>query len=297
MERRNVLLLGNGINLLYGDKSWETMIREELLVSENSLTWEQIQFVPPTMQIVLATADKVDARLKVIGKTLEKQQISDDRAAFLRRLVELPVEAVLTTNYSLEIERALGFTGSCSSYRSRLIRSIQPDGIRDEFRLYQFYPLLHEDDEVLPLWHIHGDIAKPKSMIMGHYYYAKHLREIQDRAAHMIRAYHGCARAGVAYEPRSWVDWFLIGDLFILGFGLYLCESDLWWLLCCKKRNFPESKIYYYGDIDNERKLLLQAYGGKCMEEIKPPRERDYHGFYKLAMDDIQNRMINQNHY
>ena len=134
LTRHKVLLLGNGINLLYGDQSWEMMIRNELDRSNNGLTWEKIESVPATMQIVLATDDKVDSRLKGISGELEKQQITEDRATFLRELVGLPVDCVLTANYSLEIERALGFSGSCASYRSRLKRTIKPEGIRDEFK-------------------------------------------------------------------------------------------------------------------------------------------------------------------
>ena len=243
LTRHKVLLLGNGINLLYGDQSWEMMIRNELDRSNNGLTWEKIESVPATMQIVLATDDKVDSRLKGISGELEKQQITEDRATFLRELVGLPVDCVMSANYSLEIERALGFSGSCASYRSRLKRTIKPEGL-DEFRLFKYFPMKQPDGRVTPLWHIHGDIAKPRSMIMGHYYYAKHLREIQDRTAQMIRVHRGCESASVPFEPQSWVDWFLVSDIFILGFGLYLCESDLWWLLCCKKRNFPESMVH-----------------------------------------------------
>ena len=289
-KRPKILLLGNGINLLFKDQSWEDMIKAELAKSGNHLTWEQIRSVPATMQIVLATNDKVRTQLKDIAGELEKQQFTDDRKLFLQRLIDLPMDCIMSANYSLELERANGFKGSSASYRTRLRRTFTPEDTRDGFRLYQYYPLSRADGNITPLWHIHGDIAKPNSMIMGHYYYEKHLREIQDRVARMMRSYHGSQSAKVDYTPQSWVDWFLMGDIYILGLGLYLCEADLWWLLCCKKRHFPESRVYYYGSLEDERSLLLEAYNGECMKGITPAKEDDYLGFYQLVMQDIQRR-------
>ncbi|MBE5807006.1 MAG: hypothetical protein E7317_01525 [Clostridiales bacterium] len=289
--RPGILFLGNGINRLFNDDPWDKMIRDQLALSGHRYTWEQIRNIPPTMQIVLATNDQVDARLKQIAKELEQQRIQDERAAFLRRLAGMDVDCVMTANYSLEIEKAFGLKESCASYRRRLNRTIEANGLRDDFRLYQYYPLERADGRTMPLWHVHGDIAKPRSMIMGHYYYARHLREIQDRVGVMMRVVRGCERAGSTFHPQSWVDAFLISDVFMLGFGLYLCESDLWWLLCCKKRNFPDTKVFFYGEATNDVRLLLEAYGGETQDEISRIGEDGYMRFYERAIADIERKL------
>ena len=59
-----VLLLGNGINLLDGEDSWEAVIRDELENSGSDYVYADIRDLPATMQIVIATKDNVEDRLK-----------------------------------------------------------------------------------------------------------------------------------------------------------------------------------------------------------------------------------------
>ena len=270
-EHPQVLLVGNGINMAFHDPSWENLVKDELAFSKSDLTYEEIQSIPATMQIVLATKDHVDDRLKLMAGALEKQEITEERKAFLTDILKLPMDAVLTTNYSFELERAAGFNKSIASYRRKLVRTKQETPSKDSFRLYQYYPLNHAS-----LWHVHGDIAKPNSIIMGHYFYGKLLRDIQNYVASFMHDYHDAVSRGIAYKPKSWVDYFLLGDVYIIGLGLYLCEADLWWLLCCKKRNFPETKIHYYGELKktDERRLLLEVYCGKIVDEIRLERDQ-----------------------
>ena len=63
-------------------------------------------------------------------------------------------------------------------------------------------------------------------------------------------------------ELRSWLDYFMLGDVHIVGLGMALSEMDLWWLVNCKKRHFPGRKVILYKpDIKPEEKLLAEAYG------------------------------------
>ena len=63
-------------------------------------------------------------------------------------------------------------------------------------------------------------------------------------------------------EMRSWLDYFLMGEVHIVGLGMALSEMDLWWLVNCKKRHFPDSNVILYKpDIKPEEKLLAEAYG------------------------------------
>ena len=65
-RRPQVLLVGNGINLAFNDPSWENMIQDQLQISGINLQYEDIKRIPPTMQIVIATQDQVNLRLKGI---------------------------------------------------------------------------------------------------------------------------------------------------------------------------------------------------------------------------------------
>ena len=139
---------------------------------------------------------------------------------------------------------------------------------------------------------MHGDIAKPDTMMMGHYYYAKQLKDLQDCVRNTVRRYKICEKNGENFLAYSWIDQFLTGDVYILGLGMYLCESDLWYLLCCKKRNFPESNTYFY-DMECKDKtisVMLKAYDVTIIDGKSLNICDKYDAFYDAALTDIERK-------
>ena len=69
----------------------------------------------------------------------------------------------------------------------------------------------------------------------------------------------------------------------IIGFSMDLSEFDLWWLVCCKKRHFSNSKIYFYEPVwkkngNSHNKILMEIYGVEiCYIDCK---ENDFKDFY-----------------
>ena len=287
--RTQCLLVGNGINLLFKDPSWEDMIKQELSESKSILNYEEIKEMPATMQIVAATNDQVDRRMKDISRELLKTTMTEKRTAFLQSLLDLPVDDILTTNYAYELEMAGGMKPDKKYYSAKLQSTFLLQEKHRHFRLFQYYALKNKR-----IWHVHGDIAKPETMLMGHYYYAKQLRAIQDCTAKAIQRYNINVRQGEPFTAYSWVEQFLTGDVYILGLGMYLCESDMWYLLCCKKRNFPEAKTVFY---DNECKdkniiIMLKTYGVEIVSGQDLRAQSDYDTFYREAVIDIRRRII-----
>ena len=282
------LLVGNGINRLFGDDSWEAIIKNELKVSGSNLSYSDICDMPATMQIVVATGDKVDNRMKCLSDAMLNINISDERASFLKRILCLPVDDILTANYSFELEAADGMFMSKSSYSHRLKNTFDLQERHRQFRLFSYY----ETQTGNRIRHIHGDLAKPDTMLMGHYYYAKHLKAVQDAAAKAIRNYRIAEKKNEPFKSYSWVDQFLTGDIYVLGFGMYLCESDLWYLVCCKKRNFPKTTIRFYEFevSDKHKEYMMQAYGVQIITARKL-KAKNYAAFYEKAMDDIRDQI------
>ena len=170
--------------------------------------------------------DRVDERLREIGDGLAYMDMTGERTAFLREVLAMPVESILTVNYSLELEYAAGLPQRVAAYRSELKRTRDLYESKEPFRVYQYF-----DCGDKQIWHVHGDVAKLSSMVMGHYHYGMLIREIQDYTAEMTRRYRACRSGCLDYQPYSCIDSFLMGDVYILGMGMYLCEADLWWLL------------------------------------------------------------------
>lgn len=301
-ERPSVLVIGNGINRMFDAPSWEDLICNALSRNKSFYTYEDIKDMPANMQIVVASAGKLGGRQpKGSGLTKEVQKIasqlcvktiSSEYRDILDRILSLPVDMLLTTNYSNEFE--LFATGKSSTYQVRKCqrRTKQVKGIEEQFRLFQ-YTTLGENYPQRPLWHIHGDISRPSSMVIGHYYYGKLLKQIEERVVAFIREFKRAEQKGEYYTPKSWVDYFLIGDVYFLGFGMNLAEQDLWWLLACKQENFPESKVYFYQaekHMDKSIKKLLIAYGAELVTDIPVLRE-NYQKYYSDAVDDIRGKM------
>lgn len=130
---------------------------------------------------------------------------------------------------------------------------------------------------------------------MGNYYYGKLLSEIQTYTSGFIKRYKTLKKQGLEITEQSWVDSFLAKNVHILGFGLDLSEADIWWLICCKKRNFPDTKIYFYVPKDKKHPLgkakeaLLRSYNVVIVDDI--PFDGEYERFYHKAIERIESEI------
>lgn len=81
------------------------------------------------------------------------------------------------------------------------------------------------------------------------------------------------------FTPSSWIDYFMLGDVYMVGLGLDISEMDLWWLISCKKLHFPETKVVLFKpDIKPTEKLLAGAYNVEVIEGGLV--ERDFISYY-----------------
>ena len=142
----------------------------------------------------------------------------------------------------------------------------------------------------VPIWHIHGEAHKPNSMVMGHYYYGKLLREIENYLSGAMSRLKVLYKKEVNPIPtKSWVDLFLLGDVHIVGFSMSLSETDLWWLACCKKRNFPDSRIIYYKDHEENdpgKEEMTRTYGIEVVD--MKGKVSDFKGYYEKSLNIIK---------
>ena len=210
-ERPNCLLVGNGINRRFSDPSWEGLIKEAMRVSKPACTYEEISNMPSTMQIVAATADNVSSSMKDLSDQLMNIQMTEERKHFLQELIELPVDDILTANYSFELEISDGMQQKKSAYSSHLKSTFDTKAGDRRHRLYQYY----ETGNQKRIWHVHGDAAKPETMLMGHYYYAKQLRAIQDCVAKTVRRYKYCEKDGRQFIPYGQCLYRRAGHVFV----------------------------------------------------------------------------------
>lgn len=260
-EIPKVLLLGNGINRAFESMQWDDLLKG---MSDEGVKadWDHIKTLPYPLMAVVATKDNVGEQMKIQAAKMCAKSISDEQTAIIKSISSVEFDAVLTTNYTYEIEQALDTDfkieiGKPAKYRCKTCK----DKSRyDTASLYQFMDIMG-DGKHIPVWHIHGEAAKPDTMVIGHYYYGRLLYHIEKYVSETIKRYKTASKSKTEFYPRSWVDYILFGDVYIIGQGMDFSEIDLWWLINCKKRNGVGKVYFFEPDLSKEKKLLAETYG------------------------------------
>lgn len=240
--RPQVLLLGNGLNLNYNGDSWSAFLNA---ISEREEECKDL-LSPMPLRAIYMTNDQVGEKLKgrkknnpvndIFGKVEEAGLAKD-----IRRFLSLGFDEILTTNYTYEIEAAaFGQQGVNENALKRASKNIvEGERVESKYLLSTCNQLL-VDGETRRVWHIHGEARKPESMILGHYAYGQLFKRITNYFDQLKNDYQIAQREGKPIHIRSWLDSFILGDVYIVGFGLDFSEFDLWWLLNRKKREKAE---------------------------------------------------------
>ena len=282
-NNKRVLFAGNGVALRMGAANkWNEIIAEFAEEYDPQLDRKLLKKLPYNMQIVAATRDNVDKSMVELCQKLKEITLNEEQKAFGKRILSLPFDRIITTNYTYELER------SVSENKTFRCRYFEKKRERD-MSLFGYIPVTIGEEEK-QIWHIHGHACAPNSVIMGHYFYGKLLSSIQSYIPKMLKGWRMRQNIDGDFEIRSWVDSFMTDDVYMVGFGMDLCEADIWWLACCKKRHFPDSRIYFYvpeWDLpkDDPRRILMNAYG-IVIREISCP-EKDFSAFYEEILKDF----------
>ena len=259
-ETPDILLLGNGINRAYGFVSREELVRiirvKEMTEQEES----PVTSVPHPLHPMIPMGDPLSARMKEISHWLSELEVPEEENSTLQDLASVPFDAILTANYTYEMEKALDPSFVCLPARQCKARMTACD-VRGKYDIQQ----LHTYFQIAgapSIWHIHGEAARHGTMILGRYYYEKLLSRLQRYVPSLIARYSASAAHGQDMAVRSWIDLFMLGNVHVAGLGLSLSEMDLWWLINCKKRHFPDTKVTLYKpDLRAEERALAEAYG------------------------------------
>ena len=289
-----VLLIGNGLNKTYDADGWGNLIKK--IHCNPKIDPKSIEKVAFPLQAVLATGDRLDSQIKSKKDIFYGMESVDQIRPMMENILRIPFDYILTTNYSYEIERV---ANAKVQRDGNYCRNIAKSTIRNKHIEHKY--LLHSYNDICfenyhhKIFHIHGEARKPQSIILGHYYYGKLLSLYIDMLAKNENKQFEHQQAGEPPIVDSWLDTFIMGDVYVLGFGLDFSEMDIWWLLNRKKREKAQhGTIYFYEPAQgNEVKhSLLDTYDAKPLSLGFNTKPSSFENFYKYAIEDIRNRVI-----
>ena len=132
------------------------------------------------------------------------------------------------------------------------------------------------------MWHIHGEAEKYKEAVLDLHSYGRNLTVIQNYINKFIASVMASVtsvkeeKKGKLF-PKSWLDYFLLGDIKIFGFTFDYSEFDLWWLL-------------------NERLRVIEILKERIIKEFKlgdSKKVDDYVKFGKVTFYDADPKADN----
>lgn len=296
--RPKVLLIGNGLTYKNG-VPWPELIRKTARPDADVSRYEREDtegnrwFAVPNTVLTLAVSETGDReRHARYVEALEQKSYPENER--IRELLAMSFDAVLTTNYTYELEAALLPKYPALSNDSKRKRARTIEGKQDRrFLLYTFNRVTEGGPDI---WHIHGELRRPSSMVLSHDEYA--------RLVHEILAYNKSLRNKYVKERnnlkfQSWIDYLVLGDVYILGLGMDFSEFDLWWLLGRRLRERCDcGKVVFYEPEkeDNVYKQRALSDAGvevnTCGIEIRS--HADYDVFYERAIEHIRTMTASQ---
>jgi hypothetical protein len=280
--RNQALLIGNGLNDVTNHYKWKDLLDD--LTNFVEITQPKRNHSKPFPlfyeEIYLSNLRKnkySEFKLKsLIGNKLRTFKPNEIH----NRIKDLGFSEIMTTNYDYVIEEALGF----DNYENQ--------GVVKE-RTYSLFRSIKK--EMVRVWHIHGELGLPNSILLGYEQYSGQLQHIrnyvvsgtkEDYKNFQSRALISMIKDGTIDE-NSWLGLFFRQNIHIVGLSLDYTESDLWWLITFRARMKLEGRLeiknaitYYYPKVyeaDNVEKLELFNANDIELKPIEFEHNLDYY--------------------
>ncbi len=265
---KTVLFIGNGLNQV--DKvaiKWNSLLDSISTEDTNSIS-DSLGMTLRFEYIDAVSEDKaLEIKRKVAKATGDKaSEIKQKKSSLHTRLMKLPVQTIITTNYDYALEQSED-------------SSFVPSRSTSE-QLYSFYRMQKVGSKTI--YHIHGECRYPHSICLGFEHYAGMLEKMRSKLVLSTSAGNSNKRfhlfdvlQGLTDSDDAWYYEFFKNDIYFLGFGFDPSEEDIWWLITYRRRlkeqypelvknklvlldTTPESKLC---DKDKAKRTVLNAMG------------------------------------
>ena len=298
-----VLLLGNGLYRSYGEDSWKEFLDSISQRTDLQGDLDTDYKAPMFLKSQLITKRGIKSALEKTDKKFFGTLENDDLRKTLRILLSTGFDDIITTNYDYRLEIAATQKETITkSFLDNHAHNIE-EGKRVEPKyLIKSYQSIDYSGVNNRIWHVHGESKKQDSMILSLNYYSRLLARIIKCSEEAKNRYVSSQKKSVTPAIKSWIDSFILGDVYVLGFGFDYSEIDLWWLLERKSNEKANhGKLYFYEPVSNhvseynEKCQLLKLFGAKpdnlgydVSGKSENEKKKIYSDFYLKAIDSIR---------
>ena len=293
MLKGKVLLIGNGINNIDNSYTWSDLVND--LIAYVGAT-DHIRAVDKPFPLLY---EEIFAHW-VRDRHREELELKERVAALIakfqpneihRRIMGLELKNILTTNYEYTLEMATGLKSKGALTNSGVVRET----------LYSLFRCIQV--EQARVWHIHGEQRAAHSIALGYEHYGGYLQRMRDYV--VTGTGNSYKRSFDSLEKRlkkgvigfdSWIDFFFLQDINIIGLSLDFVEMHLWWLLTYRARRKYLRRVpiknqitYFYPDCleskIRSRLELLRA--SDVIVDRVPCKSNDWRSYYHRILDKI----------
>lgn len=296
-KRPKVLLVGNGPIAAEGNAiNWKDAIYK-LSENDSEKIFEGQEQIPYSIQATISLHCEDKERRNKYVEVFGGDNYKYYQSKRLQSLLELPWDAVLTTNYTYDLEYNLcpHFVDLKNKSQSKYVYNTNNKGHKGYgYILLRNFNRMSMGDSYRDIWHIHGEIRNKSSIVLTHDEYAR-----QVRAVLMYNSERGNEYSVYNSEVKfkSWIDYLVLGDVYIVGFGMDFSEFDLWWILNRRLReNTGKGKLLYLNPKENKNAIYLaiEKLGGKFenldieIDKSDQNNEEKYLKFYEKLIDYLR---------
>ena len=297
-QAHRAILIGNGPNrLIESDRhSWDQLMIE--LCSTFGVTPPQkgdndLKPFPIFYEEVVQAAVSSGGTEGDVRKSVAEFASEISPNTVHQSLMNLPFQAVLTTNYDLALERSILGDGSAE--------------LRNEAPIQETKHSLFRRLEVngRSVWHLHGDCRQPGTIALGFDHYSGYLQQVRTYllqgikySRHDVPALRERLERG-RVELISWVDLLFTNTVEMVGIGLSFAETHLWWLITYRARLQAISGIPVPGELvyhcmppkeDDRRSIgrldALRSQGVRVRCHGTDPD--DHQEFYRILLNRLE---------
>lgn len=307
-SRPQVLLLGNGLFRNKDNPSWTELILKlanlENSSMEDKLFFSQIKNdAPYSILAGSVLPDDHMERRKAYSCDINELDLNDDNRMYIDKMLNIPFDAVLTTNYTYEIENHILRAYKEMPIEKKLAYACRTSNSksRKPFRTFNRFP---NGDSNVDIWHIHGETRLKQSIVMTHDEYIRNTTNIVKYVSGRRNEYQNHYNE---LKFMSWIDYLIMGDVYVLGQGFDFSELDLWWLI--HRRLTEKAKvgtINFYEPMDSHGVMsssacVLQHAGAKCHSlgvrladgiAFANDNNKAYSQFYVKSLDHIKEKVL-----